>query len=85
MSASPKYEVLHPIKVKVRHEYTWPMGGVAVAADSPRQKYFTDFDGEVLMKLSAGKQNIRISAAGYKVREFTLDVKRGGSSVVVDL
>ena len=62
-----------------------PIRGAAVAADSPKQKYFTGDDGTVLMKLRAGSQMIRLSAAGYGVYEVILDVKPGGGSIVVDM
>ena len=52
--------------------------GAEVAADSPKQKYFTGNDGTVEMKLGAGKQRIRVSASGYGTREVELDVPCGG-------
>ena len=55
-----------------------PIQGAAVAADSPKQKYFTGNGGTVEMKLGAGKQMIRINASGYGVREVELDVPCGG-------
>jgi hypothetical protein len=84
-SSSSKYEILYPVMVKARDEASaYPIRGAAVAADSPKQKYFTGDDGEVLMKLGAGKQKIRISVAGRKVREVTLYVEPG-IGVIVDI
>jgi hypothetical protein len=84
-SLSSEYEILYPVTVKVRGTDTRPIRGAAVAADSPRQKYFTGTDGTVEMKLSAGNQKIRVSAAGRGVKEFTLNVKPGGGSIEVDM
>ncbi|MDR1509425.1 MAG: DUF6273 domain-containing protein [Synergistaceae bacterium] len=84
-SSSSKYEILYPVTVKARYADANLIRGAAVAADNPPQKYFTGKDGTVLMKLGTGKQKIRVSVAGRKVREVTLfgDVKPGGGSYTV--
>jgi ankyrin repeat protein len=75
-SSSSKYEILYPVTVKVRDVASaYPIRGAVVAADSPKQKHFTGEDGTALMKLGAGKQTIRVSVAGRKVREITLYVE----------
>jgi hypothetical protein len=82
-SSASKYEILYPVTVKVRDEASaYPIRGAAVAADSPKQKYFTGDDGEVLMKLGAGKQKLRISVAGREMREVTLYVEPGIGIIV---
>jgi hypothetical protein len=82
-SSSSEYESLYPVTVKVRGAHRQPQYGAAVAADSPAQKYFTGSDGMVEMKLSAGNQKIRVSVAGYEVREVTLDVKPDGNDIIL--
>ncbi|MDR1509423.1 MAG: DUF6273 domain-containing protein [Synergistaceae bacterium] len=86
-SSSSKYEILYPVTVEVRDTDADLMLGTAVASDNPKQQDFTGSDGTVLMKLGTGKQKIRVSVAGDKMREVTLfgDVKPGGGSYTVDL
>jgi hypothetical protein len=84
-SSSSKYEILYPVTVKVRDADTYLIRGAAVAADSPSQENFTGKDGTVLMRLGTGKRNIRVSAEGHGVKEFTLDVETGGGGITVDL
>ena len=84
-SPTSKYEILYPVTVKMRDAYGQPIYGAAVTADSPKQKYFTGEDGTVLMKLGAGKQKIRVLAAGREAREIMPDVRSGECGIVVDI
>jgi ankyrin repeat protein len=84
-SPSSKYEVLYPVTVKVSDEVSaYPICGAAVATDSPKQKYFTENEGEALLKLGVGQQTIQVSVVGSKTREITLDVEPG-TGITVDL
>jgi hypothetical protein len=71
--------------MKVLDAYKQPIRGAAVAADSPKQKYFTRYDGGVIMKLGAGHHKIRVSVAGRKVKEVMLEVSPGGDTIEVDM